>query len=170
MAQTFMALLYLMRHGPDEGGADPPLSPDGERLILGAALGLARMGVAFDGIYCSRLRRASRTAELMARHAGRGGPSAWGVAEEAGPGARLKPLAAFLGARHGALDTVLAVGHQPEMARMVMEAIGARLPVPLGQGWVCGVEAPDWTALADGRPATLRLLAPAALLAAAAGS
>ena len=170
MAQTlplrlFMSILFLMRHGPADGpGDDPSLSPEGARLMTAASQGLARLGVTFDAIYCSPLRRAQATASLMADCI-RPGPGVCHVLQEAGPGARLKPLAAVLDARHAG-GSVLVVGHQPDMGLMAMEAIGARVPVPFGKGTLCGVETPGWADLVDGRPGALSLLVPAALLAA----
>ncbi|MGH9866582.1 MAG: SixA phosphatase family protein [Candidatus Polarisedimenticolia bacterium] len=170
MAQTpllwsRMAILYLMRHGPADGpGDDPPLSAVGVRLMTGASRGLAHLGVTFDAIYCSPLRRALATASLMTDST-RPGPGVCHVLQEAGPGARLKPLAAALGARHAG-GSVLVVGHQPDMGLMAMEAIGARVTVPFGKGTLCGVETPGWADLIEGRPGVLSLLVPAALLAA----
>ena len=163
-----MISLHLMRHGPaDDPGDDPPLTDVGERLIEDAARGMARLGLHFDDIFSSPLRRAARTAELVAATAGRAEArlgQRWSVLPEAGPGARLSTMASRLAAR-GARGRILIVGHQPDMGRMAMEAIGARQPLPFDRGTICGVDSLSWDDLAAGKPGTLRLFVPAAALA-----
>lgn len=169
MAQTRrMISLYLMRHGPaDAPGEDPPLTDVGERLIEDAARGMARLGLHFDDIFSSPLQRAARTAELVAATAGRADArlgQRWAVLSEAGPGAHLSAIASRLAERR-ARGRILVVGHQPDMGRMAMEAIGAHQPLPFDRGTLCGVESLSWEELAAGKPGTLRLLVPAAALA-----
>jgi len=68
--------LLLIRHGEStwnaralwQGQADPPLSPRGEEQALIAAAALAGLGI--EWIVSSDLRRAARTAEIVADHLG----------------------------------------------------------------------------------------------------
>jgi phosphohistidine phosphatase SixA len=153
-----------MRHGPAEagGGEDPDLSPPGTRVILEAARGMRALGLSFASIHSSPLRRAMQTAAIVAEAFGR--PGGWSVLPEAAPGACLTRVAARLGAMDSA-GPVLVVGHQPDMGRMAMDAIGARQPLPFAQGTLCGVELGDWSDPEAGRPGRLCLFAPADLLA-----
>jgi broad specificity phosphatase PhoE len=71
-----VARLLLLRHGQStwnaehrwQGWADPPLSPLGEEQARAAAAEMA--GVHLDGVVSSDLRRARRTAEIIADHLG----------------------------------------------------------------------------------------------------
>jgi broad specificity phosphatase PhoE len=73
-----MADLLIVRHGQSEwnaagrwqGWADPPLTPSGEEQANAAAVELE--GLRFDAVASSDLRRANRTAELIAAHLGLG--------------------------------------------------------------------------------------------------
>lgn len=157
-----MPLLFLMRHGPaDTGGDDPDLSLPGQQLVERAARGMRALGLSFEVIHASPLRRAMQTAAIVAETVGR--PGGWAVLPEAAPGTSLDRLAPRLaGLKAG---PVLVVGHQPDMGRTAMQAIGSRNPVPFTQGTLCGVEFADWADLQAGRPGLARLLMPAEALA-----
>jgi phosphohistidine phosphatase len=157
-----MPSLWLMRHGPADRGDDPELTEAGRLLMERAGRGLRLLGISFAAIHCSPLRRAMQTASIVAESAGMEG--AWAVLPEAGPGARLASIAARLAAAHPG-GPVLVVGHQPDMGRMAMEAIGARHPLPFRQGTICGVEFVGWDDPEAGRPGQLLLFAPADVLA-----
>jgi probable phosphoglycerate mutase len=72
--------LLVIRHGEStwnalrrwQGWADPPLSPVGEAQARAAAAALAALGAGRATIATSDLRRARRTAELIAAGAGHG--------------------------------------------------------------------------------------------------
>ncbi len=67
--------LYIMRHGETywnkegkiQGASDIALTPFGEELAEISAEGLRRDGIFFDRIYTSPLKRAVRTAEILAK-------------------------------------------------------------------------------------------------------
>lgn len=157
-----MPLLFLMRHGPADGGGDPGLSIPGQRLIERAARGMRALGMGFEAIHSSPLQRAMQTAAIVAETLGH--PGGWAVLPEAAPGASLDLLAPRLAALLAG-GPVLVVGHQPDMGRMAMQAIGSRNPVPFMQGTLCGVELGDWSDLEEGRHGLARLLVPAEALA-----
>lgn len=157
-----MPQIWLMRHGPAGTGEDPDLSSPGTRVITGAARGMRAFGLSFAAIHSSPLRRAMQTAAIVAEVFGR--PGEWTVLPEAAPGARLTRVSARLGARDPG-GPMLVVGHQPDMGRMAMEAIGARHPLPFAQGTLCGVDLNAWDDPEAGRAGQLRLFAPADLLA-----
>jgi broad specificity phosphatase PhoE len=68
--------LLLVRHGQSYGNLDRSLGPDTDLTELGrrqaTRLGdwLARQGYAFTALYCSPLRRARQTAEIVNTHFG----------------------------------------------------------------------------------------------------
>jgi phosphohistidine phosphatase len=115
--------LYLVRHGvafdPDEtrwpDDRDRPLTPDGEKRFRRAARGLAALGATVDVVLSSPLRRAWRTAELLA--AGADWPAPVECEALAGgrqPAEVLQALQAYVGSAGVAL-----VGHEPTMHELV---------------------------------------------------
>jgi len=160
--------LYLLRHGlPSDAEIDPPLSPDGERLMERQAAGLARLGVAFDVIAASPLRRASRTAEIVAAGTGFAGEVA--IAESIAASLSVETLADLLEPLRleaPRFDHVLIVGHAPALG-IVAGALAGGPPVPLDRGMLCAVDLPRWPPTASG---TLAFLLPARLLAMVGGA
>lgn len=62
-------LLCLMQHGvclPEEINPEQPLSPVGREQVEKSALGLRRLGLAFDAVLASTRKRAIQTAEIVA--------------------------------------------------------------------------------------------------------
>lgn len=113
-------ILLLMRHGiaadAGTGGvrrdADRPLTPAGAKKTERTAAGLARLGLRPDVITTSPLLRARQTAERVAALAGLPAPC---VCEALAPGGEPGAFLAWA-ARRKANDTVLAVGHMPDLA------------------------------------------------------
>ncbi len=160
-----MPRLYLLRHGmPAGGGADPPLSPEGERLLAAQAAGLARLQVAFDVIVASPLRRAARTAEIIAEGTGYAGTIA--IAEAVANGLSVRALIDLLEPHRltaARFDHVLIVGHAPDIGRVAGDLTDGH-GVPMHRGTLCCVETAVWPPSA---PGALVFLLPAAVLAAA---
>jgi phosphohistidine phosphatase len=138
--------LHLMRHGiavPPQAWSGPenerPLTPRGGEEIRRGARGLATLGVTFDLVASSPYVRALETARLVA--------SALGVetpVEECPalcPGARLDTVVRFLES-FGDRESVLVVGHMPDVATMALSLMGcAGAPGMLfGQGAICSLE------------------------------
>lgn len=179
-----MRRLLLVRHGEStwnaerrwQGQADPPLSRRGEQQARCAGLSVARLE-AFDAVYASPLRRALRTAELLAAGAGLPGPvpvpdlreraaGPWeglthAEIDACHPGARLgrwrppgyEPDAALRGRATAALlglrgERVLVVAHEGLILALTGDAAG--LP-NLGARWFsCSADG-----LRPGEPVTL---------------
>jgi len=135
-----------MRHGiavPDssDNPLDPPLTQEGEQLIRQEARGLASLGLRIDAIAASPMRRAHRTAEIIAETLGlSGGPLA---ADSLSPGcslASLVTLGGFLEKAHGAL----LVGHHPDLGNIAGALMGASQGLSLSRGGLCVLEVAGW--------------------------
>lgn len=118
-------LLYLMRHGIAALRDDPVFTNDHERPLTGEGLrktrdvarGMRRMGLEFDLVFTSNLKRARQTADIVAAELGLQ-PSALRVSRLLEPG--VSPLS-FFRELEGVKDTpaVLVVGHEPNLSEML---------------------------------------------------
>ena len=120
--------LYLLRHGKAEeraawhgDDASRPLTAAGEEEVRREAEALHALGLAPDVIVTSPLARARRTAEIVSAGLGLEGR----LVEDArlGPGfdvARLEQLAAA----HGAPESLMVVGHEPDFSETIGALIG----------------------------------------------
>jgi phosphohistidine phosphatase len=139
-------LLHLMRHAPavppeswDGHEIERPLTTEGQRLLRDAAQGLATLCPAFDLIASSPYRRAVETAEIVARvlrHPGK--------VEECpalSPGLRFDNLVRFIDQFEPA-ETILLVGHAPDMGRLALSLIGSPQShgIAMGTAAVCRVD------------------------------
>jgi len=113
--------LYLMRHGLAldlaEAGvtsdAERPLSPKGRKKTRQVARGLAALEVAPGVVASSPLRRAQETADIVAEVL----ETRTDVCPALAPGGDVKDLIEWL--EELAEDSVLAVGHMPDLAEML---------------------------------------------------
>jgi phosphohistidine phosphatase len=117
-------MIWLLRHAHAEDGspdADRPLSARGERQARAVGAALAVLGVELDACLSSSRVRARETARLACEplgiepreeHALRGGP--------------FDPLDVAAG--HG--ESVLLVGHDPDLSMAVHDATGAQVRMP----------------------------------------
>ncbi|HLZ22713.1 MAG TPA: phosphohistidine phosphatase SixA [Ktedonobacterales bacterium] len=121
--------LFFLRHGravePDVwrgAEADRPLTPEGLDEMRQVARGLKWLGVLPDAIYTSPYARARQTAEIVA--------DALGVSstpvDALEPGCDLARVAAVLsgGSDAGLLNSVMMVGHEPDLSTLVGLLIG----------------------------------------------
>jgi phosphohistidine phosphatase len=117
--------LVVVRHGPAES-RDPsrwpdddrrPLSREGRRSTAAAAAGLARLETGVRTIVTSPATRARSTATLV-REALRSKPvpAEW---KELEPGASAAALLGRLALHHQPRETVVAVGHEPQLGELV---------------------------------------------------
>jgi phosphohistidine phosphatase len=106
------------------------------------AAGMAALGLTFDLILTSPLRRAQQTARIVADRLGLG--KAVRVCQEAGPGCRLSEVAPVLGRCGDSVARVLVVGHQPDMGRLAADLVGAREPFGFGRGTLACLESATW--------------------------
>jgi phosphohistidine phosphatase len=124
-------LVYIMRHGAaldvgEQGirrDAERPLSPDGVAHTTQVARGLIGLKVAPQVIASSPLVRARQTAEIVARVTA---PDADLVECEALlPGCPSDELIRWL--RHQTVESVLLVGHMPDVAVAVSDLLAGHL-------------------------------------------
>ena len=127
-----------------------------------AAAGISRLGITFDLVLSSPLKRAMDTARIVADAT---------TASDTGSDVTIEPqlvggctAAVLLGllSGHGASRSVLVVGHQPDMGRIAAELTGFDEALPFGRGTLCGLEFAN--GLTPGA-ASLVFLMPADLLA-----
>lgn len=141
-----MAWLHLLRHGTAETAQDdPPLSEEGAELMRLEALAMVRLGLAFDAIFTSPLRRARQTAEIVAGAFG-DGPQLK-TEKRLAPGCNLGSLDRFAPEAAG----VLLVGHAPDLGRLAGELVGAGHALALRRGGLCCVELASWPPSPPGR-------------------
>lgn len=117
--------IFFLRHGIAQdavGGLsdrDRALTDEGREQMQRSARGMQRLGVKPDVILSSPLIRARQTAEIVAEALG----SRLEIVGELQPGCLLEDLQRAL--RHHHADTVMVVGHQPDLAAMAARLINA---------------------------------------------
>jgi len=117
---------------------------------------MARLGLRFDTILSSPLKRAQQTARIVAD-----GLSFRGEVRTL---SALEPGFHLSGLRRLTIgQSALLVGHAPDMGKVAAELIGAASPLMLSQGSLCTIELASWPA---GGPGRLVFLLPAEILAA----
>jgi phosphohistidine phosphatase SixA len=149
--------LILMRHA-EAGEADParwpddrdrPLTDAGRREHAAVAGALRRMGVAFDRVLTSPLRRARETAAITIEIYG-GAP----VPEPTELlGDRAEPASALAGLAAVEAGALLAVGHEPTLSRLAALLIDrdGRAQVEMAKSGVAVIECPGPVAPGRGR-------------------
>jgi len=153
-----------MRHGraEEESGdgsdASRRLTPEGEERIRNEAAGLKYMCVRPDLILASTRLRARQTAEIVAQALG----SSLTLESKLAHGCSLSNLAEVL-ARHLEPESVLVVGHNPDMSLIAGSLVGGK-NLALSPGGVVFLE----TDLEPGKGRLVKLLTPEALMAAGA--
>jgi phosphohistidine phosphatase len=157
-------LIVVFRHGP-AGSSDPdrwpddrlrPLTEKGKERTLRASCGLARLVPAPDAIYTSPLKRAAETAKLLTRALG--APRAETLEELSPGGSARRTIEALL--RHRAADTIVLVGHEPDLGVLAGALCGLRA-LPLKKAGACAIETHGKARLGAG---VLRWMLPPAVL------
>ena len=120
--------VYFLRHGKAESrsewrgdDADRPLTPGGEGEMRREAKALRAMDLALDVIVTSPLARARRTAELVADELGL--QERLVEDDRLAHGFDARRLEQVLAA-HGPAESVMVVGHEPDLSATVAELIG----------------------------------------------
>jgi phosphohistidine phosphatase len=118
--------LWLLRHGEavphdSKPDAERELTPRGERQSIAAGLGLARLGLEFDGCYTSPKVRALDTARLACQAL-----NVEPIVEDVLADGFDRDDALELLMRHGADARVLVVGHEPSFSQVVHDITGGR--------------------------------------------
>lgn len=122
-------ILYLMRHAHalDVGehgvrrDSERPLSRKGNDVARAMARHLARRGVSLQLIATSPLLRTRQTADIVAAELG-GVPV--DLCPELEPAEPLEGLLSWL--RHCTLESVMMVGHMPDLAELASTLMGSR--------------------------------------------
>lgn len=123
--------IYLMRHGiaadREPGGASDDakrlLTPEGKLKLRGIAKGLKRLGVEWDWVISSPLKRAIETADVIVEELSVTAPRDLCEALTPGDGSAHKVFS-FLG-QHPERRSVLLVGHEPSLSELASELLGA---------------------------------------------
>lgn len=137
--------LYFLRHGiavergtPGyEDDSTRPLTPKGERRMSLAVKGYKRMGLSFDLILSSPYIRARRTAEIVAEGLKLEDKLKFSASlqYERDPEGAVEEVAR----KHGSLDSVLLVGHEPFMSRCISMLVSGKpdMSLVLRKGGLC---------------------------------
>jgi phosphohistidine phosphatase len=139
-------VIYLVRHaiaGPAAAGtsdADRALTPDGQRKMRRAAVGLKRLGVTPDVVLSSPLRRAQETAAVVASVLL--SESAVEIYPSLAPGHDAADMVKGLRPYRSAREVML-VGHEPDMGRLASQLLtgnAALVPLPFKKGAVAAIQ------------------------------
>lgn len=128
-------ILYLLRHGNTSasGGMDPPLSAEGRRMAGRAANLILSTGGRLESVFTSPLARAVETARMIARTAG-GEVTAVDSLEPEGSEDETLHMLASCGA-----ERVAAVGHLPQLRRMISALVSDSHPIGIHLDPGCAV-------------------------------
>lgn len=141
--------LYLLRHGLAVERGTPgfeddtarPLTDQGRKQLRSAAAAMKKMGLRFDRILSSPLRRAQQTAEIVARELKLKKRLAY--TEALAPGSHPRKLVAELARPKSPSNRVLLVGHEPDLSRLLSLWVtgGTQLRMDLKKGGLAKMEA-----------------------------
>ena len=156
--------LHLVRHAiaeeprPDLSDETRRITPDGEKRMRRAVAGLAAIGVEFDVVLTSPLRRARDTAAILA---GGLGDVAVETLDALAPDGEPRAILRAIEERRS-LGSIALVGHEPVLGRLLAGLLGrgvADAGFPFKKGAVARVEWPR-----AGTPAALEWFLPPRLL------
>lgn len=142
--------LFILRHGiavePGSPGmtsdADRILSVEGKKKMKAIARGMKVLDLAFDLILSSPYARARETAEIVAHEFGLEGALEFSpLLAVGGDGAA---LVAELAARGRDLESILLVGHEPQLSRLISHLLSGNsgLSITMKKGGLCKLDAP----------------------------
>jgi phosphohistidine phosphatase len=141
--------LFILRHGlaverGTRGFANDalrPLTPKGEKQLRDTADSLRKLGLDFDAILSSPLVRARQTAEIVADELGL--KKRMKLSEALAPGSDQKILIAELNGLTPLPETILLVGHEPDLSRLVslLTTGDTKLQMDFKKGGLCKLEA-----------------------------
>jgi phosphohistidine phosphatase len=162
--------IILLRHGiaaergtlDFERDSERPLTPEGRRKVRLIAKALARLKIFPDVILTSPLVRAYQTAEIAATVLRR--KKQLHFCTHLASGGNPKRLVAEVNRLHGDAESVMLVGHEPDMSLLIsllLTGSTTGAAIELRKGGLCVLEAEPVRA---GKCATLLWLAPPKLL------
>jgi phosphohistidine phosphatase len=134
--------VYFLRHGKAQASSstgrdeDRELTPEGREILeaLGRVLKELRLG--FHAILSSPYRRAVESARAV--YVGMGSTTKPETARELASGATLSGLLDLL-AGFSENDSILLVGHMPDLSEIAGELLAAGGPIPFKTGTLCGI-------------------------------
>lgn len=152
--------LYLLRHAiaVERGGSAyehdsaRPLTPKGERRMRRSAEGMLALGLSYDLILSSPYLRARQTADVVAEVCEvRDGVQ---ISAALAPNGNPRQVIEELNHTHGAPQTILLVGHEPYLSRLISTLVtgSAALRLVMKKGGLCQLSI---DALRFGRCATM---------------
>ena len=160
--------LYLLRHAIaldktdwSKSDAERPLTDKGRKKMAEAAKGMKRLGVAFDWMLTSPHRRAYDTAQIVAKEYK--AEKKLRLSRSLMPDGDPKALMRHLALDFRAWETVLLVGHEPYLSKLIAVLIGgadAQFRLQKGRPVLSGRR----RTLTYGRCATLEWLIPPKIL------
>jgi len=144
--------LYLVRHGiaeerrPGRPDAARALTTKGVASLLRVRAGLRALGVEFDLVITSPLRRARETAEVLVGGKRRDGGRARSkaarivVSDALVPSGPADAAVAAIAAHARAGARIAVVGHEPALGALAAHLLGAAAPIPFKKGGVCRID------------------------------
>jgi phosphohistidine phosphatase len=156
--------LYVLRHGRAGEHGDfeddrvRPLTREGRERSVISGRGMRRLGIAPRVVLSSPLTRAEQTAALAAKEL-EGAPEVQ-LTEVLAPGVGPEAVVRFLRARHGDAESVLVVGHEPDLSVLIGALVShdGTAKVRMKKGGLCHLK------LRDGELAELCALYPPRVL------
>ncbi len=157
--------LYILRHGEAVERGDPTFKHDADRPLTVKGIQrtkllahtLRQLEVPLDVIFTSPLRRARETADIVERGLRLHGRVEF--TQHLAPGGDVEKLVAQLNALRPAPRSLLLVGHEPDLSRLIsmLATGGPNLLLALKKGALCRLEVEH---LRCGRCASLEWLLP----------
>lgn len=155
--------LYILRHGLAGEFGDPsypddsrrPLTAEGKRKMLQAALGMKALGLSFDLAFASPYLRARQTAEIVCQQLDC--LDILEITENLEPGRDPRKLIAEINEHNLKNKSVLITGHEPFLSGLIAYLISGshNSQIEFKKGALCKLEAGD---LKYGRCAVLHWL------------
>lgn len=140
--------LYFLRHGLAGQHGDPrykddslrPLTDEGKEKMRRASLGIKALGVNIDVVLSSPYLRAKETAEIFAEVC-KPKEKKIHFTDNLLPPATARSLIKEISERFADAQSVVAVGHEPQLSQMISELIGSDKPleVDFKKGGLCCV-------------------------------
>lgn len=140
--------IFILRHGiamePGTPGfekdSDRPLVPKGERRLHSAAAAMKKLELSFDLILSSPFIRAKQTAEIIASELKL--KKRVEFFDGLVPGGNSKALIHALNEMKPAPESVLLVGHEPNLSRLISLLVsgGADATIEMKKGGLCKLE------------------------------
>jgi len=140
--------LYILRHGiavepgaPGyENDSERPLIPKGERRLRAAAAAMEKLELSFDLVLSSPFVRARQTAEIVVKELKL--KRRLQLSDALTPGGSMKNLIQLLNELKPAPESVLLVGHEPCLSRLIslLVAGGENAAFEMKKGGLCKLE------------------------------